>query len=289
MITTVGKLFYQNGKPLIKMWNNTVENNSRPFVRHYHSYFEITLVLSGSGEYTTETEVYPMNPGDIFVFASNEVHYITEIHDDNLSLLILQFEPRFLENIDYSSLKESFLTFCFFHSPDFKNRILGSDSGLIRDKLIAIKQEFENEDAYNHIAIRSHLNMILIDLLRNHNYRCPDVNKSENVVSLLKVYDYIDAHLSEELTLEAISKIAMLSPNYFSHFFKRMNGISLWDYINAKRVEKAEKLITSSKEKLTMLQVATMCGFNNTVNFNKAFKKQKGIAPSELRKLQKQP
>jgi len=33
-----------------------------------------------------------------------------------------------------------------------------------------------------------------------------------------------------------------------------------------------------------MLDIALRCGFNNTVNFNKAFKKHKGITPSQLRK-----
>ena len=32
-----------------------------------------------------------------------------------------------------------------------------------------------------------------------------------------------------------------------------------------------------------MAEIATRCGFNNTVNFNKAFRKHKGITPSALR------
>ena len=98
------------------------------------------------------------------------------------------------------------------------------------------------------------------------------------------VYQYIDLHLNEDLSLQTLSNTAGLSPNYFSHVFKELHGISLWDYIHAKRIEKATSLIRSTECEMSMLDVALECGFNNTVHFNKVFKKVTGITPRELRK-----
>lgn len=74
-----------------------------------------------------------------------------------------------------------------------------------------------------------------------------------------------------------------LTPNCFSHHFKKINGITVCDYINAKRIEKATKIFTSGSNKLTMLEIAPTCGFNNTVHFNKMFKKYRGFTPSRLK------
>lgn len=282
---TIGELLLQNNKPLLKMWNVTINGSERPFEKHSHTRFEITVVNSGSGEYTTETAVFPMLPGDVFVFSSNEAHCITKSQGDGLSITNLHFEPRYLLENNHNELSENFINFCFSHSNSFENRIPCENATFLRQNYSMIKQELLNRDKHHSVAITSYLNLILIDLLRNHNYQSESLlNKPNNLFNLLAVYDYIDAHLEEELNLHDLACIAGFSPNYFSHVFKQLNGISLWDYITAKRIEKATKLITSADSNQTMLDIALKCGFNNTVNFNKAFKKHKGITPNQLKK-----
>ena len=134
-------------------------------------------------------------------------------------------------------------------------------------------------------AIKAYLYLMILDLLRHHHYQSGiSEYKSNAIFDMVSVYDYIEDHLSEELRLKDIAGIASLSPNYFSHLFKKLNGISLWEYITAKRIEKAAHLIVSRQQNATMLEIAIQCGFNNTVSFNKAFKKQKGVTPGQLKK-----
>lgn len=273
MSHSIGELFLENGNPLLKMWSIDVQSGARPFIKHSHSRFEITVVHRGAGEYTTEGTVYPMRPGDVFVFSSNEIHCITEVGDAGLSITNLHFEPRYLER--------EFTELCFSHSPDFQNRIPAEDAALLRENHLKIQEEFENNDEWLPTAVRSYLDLILIDLMRNRQYR---PRQESRALDMPAVYDYIDQHLCEELTLERLAGIVSLTPNYFSSVFKKLNGISLWQYINAKRIEKAVRLITDRQEKLTMLEIATRCGFNNTANFNKVFKQMKGFTPTELKK-----
>ena len=283
MTKSIGELFLENGKPLLKMWQVTVPAGPRPYVKHSHTRFEITVVNSGSGEYTTENAVYPMEAGDVFVFSSNEIHSITQAGAEGLSITNLHFEPRYLGEEFSQSYGDSYIHFCFSHSPGFRNRIPAECSAALRENHCRIKEEFlQGEEEYP-LAIRAHLHLMLIDLLRRHQYRSAAANKKNTLFDLLSVYDYIDRHLEENLTLQSLAEIAGLSPNYFSHLFKQINGSSLWDYITAKRIEKAVRLICT-EERMTVLEIALRCGFNNTANFNKAFKKQKGITPSELRK-----
>lgn len=283
MAKTIGEFILENEKPLLKMWSIDVEPGSRPFIKHSHSRFEITVVNSGSGRYTTEKASFPMVTGDVFVFASNEVHCITNVDKDGLSITNLHFEPRYLaikEDVENSKFHQ----LCFSHSEEFQNRIPFDKAEIIRTNHTNIKKEFEQNDELLPKAIESYLNLILIDLIRNQNYRSETILDTKNYIkNMLYIYDYIEQHLCETITLNHLADMVSLTPNYFSYLFKKLNGISLCNYINAKRIEKATKLITSKDCELSMLEIATNCGFNNTANFNKTFKKFKGFTPSELK------
>lgn len=283
MTDPLGELQTRSGHPLLKMWGVRLEPCERPFVRHSHARFEIAVVVSGSGEYTTERAVYPMRPGDVFVFSSNEVHCITHADEGGLVITNLHFEPRFLGEEFSESYGDSYLDFCLFHAPGFENRIPASRAETLRHCHDSIRAEFETRENAHSLAIHAYLNLILIELLRRHGYRADSASKSA-LPELFKVCDYIDRHLSEQLSLRQIAAAVGISPNYLSARFREWNGLTLWEYLTAKRIEKAVKLILTPDSETTMLEIALQCGFNSTVSFNKAFKKQQGCTPRELKK-----
>ena len=279
----IGELTAESGRPLLRMWDVLLQQMHRPLVGHSHARFEIALVVSGSGTYTTESGIYDMLPGDMFVFSSNEVHSITGVGENGMHLTNLQFEPRYLSREFSESESGRYLDFCFSHSDRFICRICAKQAKTLRDYFLQIRKELECRSDCYPTAARSYLHLLLVELLRNHHYGAEE--RAEGIpFDIWAVFDYIEANLGAELTLKKLSAVAGLSPNYFSTQFKRINGISLWDYITAKRIEKAVKRIRHSNGEYTMLEIALQCGFNNTANFNKAFKKHTGITPSQLRK-----
>lgn len=284
MVEIIGELFQEEEKPLLRIWSVESEHFRRSFLRHLHTEFEICLVTKGYGEYTTNSKVYPMREGDMFVFSSNEIHAITRVDKSGISLLNLHFDPTRLFSGTYDNSNIHQLNFCFSHSDEFENRIPAEKADFLRTNFLMIKNEFLQNSTEVPLAVRSYLNLILIDLLRNHNYKSTSLKEYNNYLDFLGIYDYIDMHLTESLNLQKLASIVNLSPNYFSHIFKKLNGISLWDYITTKRIEKSVRLILSKGPRKSMLEIAIESGFNNTVNFNKAFKKIKGFTPSELKK-----
>ena len=91
--------------------------------------------------------------------------------------------------------------------------------------------------------------------------------------------NFIDSNITSDITLNEIAARAMMTPTYFSSVFKKMNGISPWEYITIKRVEKAVELLKTTE--LTKLDIAMRCGFTSSSNFYKAFTKITGKTPGD--------
>ena len=87
----------------------------------------------------------------------------------------------------------------------------------------------------------------------------------------------------EPLTIEQIARQANMSVSYFSAIFRECNGVSPWEYIIIKRVKHAMRLLGEG-ENSNIIDIALKSGFDNTANFNKAFKRIVGCTPTAFRK-----
>lgn len=125
---------------------------------------------------------------------------------------------------------------------------------------------------------------LLVHLIRDFDYVTEEeytAPKAQSLNNMEKATEYIDAHFCENLTLDRVARIATMSRSYFSTTFRHLNGISLWDYITVKKVDKAIDLLKNTDK--TMLEIATICGYNNTANFNRAFRKVTKRTPRSYR------
>ncbi|MBD1998936.1 helix-turn-helix transcriptional regulator [Oculatella sp. FACHB-28] len=93
--------------------------------------------------------------------------------------------------------------------------------------------------------------------------------------------DYIQEHLSEEISLEAIANRIGISRYYLSHLFKQSMGISLYQYVLQQRVECAKQLLKQSE--LSIAEIALECGFANQTHLAKHFRNLAGTSPKVYR------
>lgn len=112
-------------------------------------------------------------------------------------------------------------------------------------------------------------------------------NSERAVSSIETAKQYINDHLSEDLSLEAVSAKVFLSPKYLSKLFKEEIGITYTDYVTGKRMERAKALI--EKNNMTIEQIANMVGYGTGAYFIKKFKEIHGCTPGNyLRSIAKQ-
>ena len=91
--------------------------------------------------------------------------------------------------------------------------------------------------------------------------------------------DYVKEHLTEDLTLERVSKAMSFSPIYFHNTFKEAMGKTLREYVEEQRIRKATNLLLTTGYSLT--KIAFECGFSSQSYFSYVFKRRMGMTPRE--------
>ena len=97
-----------------------------------------------------------------------------------------------------------------------------------------------------------------------------------------EVLKHIHFHLDEKLDLDKLASIALVSKHHFHRLIKAYLGESLGSYINRIKVETGAKLLKYSDNSIS--EIAYKIGYETPTSFNKSFKKQFGVSPSEFRK-----
>ena len=275
MITQLGLI--ADDEVFLKMWQVQVDPANRLLREHRHINFEIAAVMEGEGVYHTSSGVHKMLPGDVFVFSGNEPHCITQILPGGLKLINLHFNWSFFSR--GCTVGDRYPNMFFAHSRDFCNRIGREKAGPIRQLLESIRRELAEQPDQFESAVDAYLNLIFVELLRGHGYYCPREGAHRAIDKILQGVKFIDDHFTEDITLEQIAEKSNITPNYFTKLFKECFQVRLWDYITAKRIDRAKRLLSGGEE-MTILDIALQCGFNNTANFNRSFLKFTGITPS---------
>ncbi len=265
------------GRVIIKTYHSVLKPQKREQLDHHHTECEISVFLSGAGKYAVKGKEYDFKAGDVFLFGSNEAHCITEITED-MDLLNVQFEAKLLwERTESVELLNLFAA----RNKNFSNRFCTDEK--LQQGLARLEHELRAQDACVTVTAKYLLFSLLVHIIRH--YDCIDPSKGLNshssiTSSLKKAIHYINENIGAKLSLEDIAAVACMSPTYFSSVFKKFNGVSPWEYITIKRVERAIELLRTTE--LTKLEIAEQCGFTSSSNFYKAFFHVTGKKPSDF-------
>lgn len=108
-----------------------------------------------------------------------------------------------------------------------------------------------------------------------------EVTLTERV--LHRVIEYIDTHLSEDLSLTYLADLSGFNSSYLSRLFKQVKKENISDYILHKRMKLAKKMLLETNEKVQDIAVKT--GYMSAHSFARVFRKETGLAPKEYREM----
>ncbi|CCB64502.1 MULTISPECIES: helix-turn-helix domain-containing protein [unclassified Hyphomicrobium] len=99
-----------------------------------------------------------------------------------------------------------------------------------------------------------------------------------------RVVEYVDSHISEQITLADLASAAGMSRMYFASQFRVATGMRPHDYVLHKRIERAQHLLCTTSESL--VEIALSVGFQTQAHFTTIFKKIAGNTPLRWRREQ---
>lgn len=97
----------------------------------------------------------------------------------------------------------------------------------------------------------------------------------------LDVANYVQRHISEAVSAEAIARALYISRPYLSKKFKEETGENLTDFVLREKTEEARRLLRYSDKSLTA--IGAYLGFSSPGHFSRVFKKYAGVSPREYR------
>jgi AraC-like DNA-binding protein len=94
---------------------------------------------------------------------------------------------------------------------------------------------------------------------------------------------YINDNYRTDICLDAVAKVARMSPSHFSRIFRKVIGLSYQGYLNSRRITKAKSLLRTSPRSIS--EIAVSLGFADSTGFGRIFKKLTNRTPSAYRGL----
>ncbi len=251
---------------------------------HFHSEYEILYVIEGTGTSFVADNVAHFYPGDLALLGSNLPHFWRSdeaYHDINskkkIDYIVIQFPAElFCESLfrfpEFHAIRElfdrasrgiRFLPPFSVEAGEQVKSIAGSE-GFNRIVLLL--------KLLNSMAKTSRYKVLAGELYHRQNHDFTDDR-------LTRVMHYLNTSYRQKIALEKVSGIANLHPAAFCRYFKEKTGKSFSEYVNDMRISYACKLIIEGK--LSVSQVCFESGFNNLSNFNRTFKRQTQMTPTE--------
>lgn len=246
---------------------------------HHHDFYECYFFISGDVTYLAEGKAYSLNPGDIILINSTELHQaIINSHKEPYERIVLWINKSFLETLssDITNLSRC------FEDPNKETVIRVSFE--MQQNIKSILQKiivFENYKGIgSDLLYKAYITELLVNLnmlLYNNNDKVSiDINKNNLIDEIIQ---YINNQIDEEITIDQLSEKFFISKFHLLREFKKYSGTTLHKYVVQKKLIQAKHLILSG---LPITDVYKQCGFGDYSNFFRAFKSEYGVTPKHF-------
>lgn len=260
------------------------------FPRHFHSYYEISYIISGKRYETLNNEKFEVGDNTLIFIPPLTIHNLnnkTDVKD-----IVIQFDHKFLRNssILFDSkhiIKPSCIQSGFFQlNPEdeiYKILVDIYNKCNMRDKKIEKDDVTFNEKLCFDLDINGLcLNLISTMIKRDMLYIDENGASYSEMMSFNSLFNELLTNMDKPINMHTASRMVGLSYSHFSRTFEKITGFNYSYFRNLLRIRYAEKLLLSTSQPIT--EIASEIGINTISYFTRLFKQINGITPSAYRK-----
>ncbi|HEX6479249.1 MAG TPA: AraC family transcriptional regulator [Ktedonobacteraceae bacterium] len=159
----------------------------------------------------------------------------------------------------------------------------GFQDPLLAEIGLALWRELEQPTAAGKLYAQTAAQMLAVHLLCYYTSRGVIKEPSQRLThqQVRRVLDFIQDHLSQDLSLEALAQQAGFSSYHFARLFRQTTGESPHQFVLRQRIERAQHLL--KERDVPLAHVALESGFANQSHLTQAFKRHLGLTPRAFR------
>jgi len=240
---------------------------------HMHDYYEIEIIVGGSGKHNLNGYMYQLKRGSAYFLSPADFHCV--IVSDRLELINIEF--------DNNTISKRLLNALINHSVN--NVFELDDDDLDKVMILVSMLEGSVEDEYSDLDKKNLLECLLIFLLRHTDSEVKYSGEESGAIDpIYKCMRYLFLHFNEAPSLGDMARISGYSASYFSKQFHEITGKKYVEFLMQLRLNHAKLLLIATKK--PVIEICEECGFTSLSNFNHMFKKEFGVSPSRYRRTQ---
>lgn len=250
---------------------------------HICSNYLLYFCIQGGCSINVEDVCYDIRPGDLVLLSPKEIFCFRIDPNQYHERIVLHIYDNFLQSLspDSATLFEPLRNRRKACNNLIPSEIVQSSGirALLQEMLTLVK----NDCPSNRILTTCKTAEILIKLnnISWHDKQCPIAQEDSLIRCVLY---YLNKHFSSDLTVNTIAEAFHISPSFLSHSFKLYTGMSVWNYVIARRIHNFNELVRSG---CSIEQACWNSGFQNYSNFFRLYKKHMGITPTQFKKQHK--
>jgi AraC-like DNA-binding protein/quercetin dioxygenase-like cupin family protein len=244
---------------------------------HWHEFYELTFIISGTGSHTVNGETHVLAPGVLFLLTPVDFHQLAPEAGQTLEVFNIIFSGDFLDD---ELRRWLFGDQCYRHI-----QLSDESSETVLKEYEQIWAEHQNPQLGQQRLIRGALERVLLELARR-----ASVSSELAVVNVAQpAVQNALLHLQHEfrmpITLEHVAAQAGLTPTYFSELFHKSTGVQFQKYLQTLRLQFAASLLLASD--LPVTEICFASGFGNMAHFERSFHEKYSTSPSSYRQKTK--
>lgn len=269
---------------------------SEPFMNHCHGEMEIIKIREGHLTVVSERDRYHLQKGDIWIAPPFASHSIEGGSRESLRLVVLM-EPRLMGIAEASRSQwqegaepmgeqrphwqdvQGLLEHADLNSRDWDEGTKARTDAVIEE----IYREYSKKAYGWQLAVKALADQLLLLVVRDMP-RCEKKPLNTQVQKLKDILAYIARNYCGPITLKGCAQVAGFNPTYFSRYFKGHMGITFQEYVKKLRIDRAKWLLQADCQPVT--EICYQCGYQDIKTFNKLFRQEAGMSPTQFRKEQ---
>ena len=260
---------------------------------HYHNYYQVCFVIGGEILHGQEDSTVALTAGDAFIVPPGFVHSL-DFCGRAAEICSLAFEEALFPPGFAGSGAHRFLA-------GLREAVDGEvDQGVrlrvvlgeencksIRALLDALIRQQKSTCVRELSAAPSMIEAMLYLLAQEYYSQPQNAAALDRLMSyhntLQQCISYVDAHFREPLTLSEVAARFGVSRSTFCMLFPRFAGLSLRQYVAAKRIEEAQMLIRSHPAR-SLAEIGREVGYWDETTFYRNFLRITGMSPADYRR-----